>query len=80
MDGVAIPDGLAQNYSMTGIPGAGNETVEEPAGADNETSAEANATTPGAPAPAPAPAPKSSAGVAVASLLAVPTLLAVLLL
>jgi hypothetical protein len=88
IDGVLIPASLAANYSMTDIPGASNETVEEPAaGADNETVLEpaANSTRAGAadttePAPSPAPKAKSSAAAAVASLLAMPTLLAVLML
>jgi uncharacterized surface protein with fasciclin (FAS1) repeats len=89
IDGVLIPASLANDYNMTDIPGASNDTMEEPAaGADNDTVLEpptASTTRSGAadttaPAPSPAPQPKSSAGAAVASLLAVPTLLAVLML
>jgi len=95
IDGVLIPDSLAKNFSLTDIPGASNETLAEaPAPGANDTAAEPaaaggdNRTGPGpvdasvtkGPSPSPAPAPKSSAGTVVASLLAVPTLLAVLML
>lgn len=87
IDGVLIPASLAANYSMTDIPGASNDTTAEPADADNATALEPTATgtragaaDTTAPGPSPAPKPKSSAGAAVASLLAVPTLLAVLML
>jgi len=94
IDGVLIPDSLAKNFSLTDIPGASNETVEEPAaaGANDTEPAGAGPTAAGAgpgpvdaaatpsPSPSPSPAPKSSAATAVVSLLAVPTLLAVLML
>lgn len=92
IDGVLIPDSLAKNFSLTDIPGASNETMEEPAaaGANDTEPAGAGPTAAGAgpgpvdaaatPSPSPSPAPKSSAATAVVSLLAVPTLLAVLML
>lgn len=94
IDGVLIPDSLAKNFSLTDIPGASNETVEEPAatGANDTEPAGAGPAAAGAgpgpvdaaatpsPSPSPKPAPKSSAATAVVSLLAVPTLLAVLML
>lgn len=88
VDGVLIPASLAGNYSLTDIPGASNATAEETTELDaagaNATEPSANATSAAggaaAPAPAPTPAPKSSAGAAVATLLAAPALLAVLML
>lgn len=83
IDGVLIPDSLAQNYSMTDIPGASNETLEEAPTADNETAVEpagnaTNATAAGT-TEKPATAAKSAAGMAVATLLALPALLVLML-
>jgi hypothetical protein len=79
IDGVLIPKSMAEAFNLTTVPGA---TAESMAAAETEApTAEAPNATVAAPAGAtPPPAPKSSAGTAVATLLALPTLLAVLML
>jgi hypothetical protein len=84
IDGVLVPKSLVEQFNLTSVPGASaanvmpTETPKEPAAAAGD--ARGSAATAATAAPAASPRPRSSAGAAAATLLAVPTLLAVLML